>query len=102
MTWTGFGGVMLDLLSPWLISYVSPIFVATMLTGDTLMTVSFLGHDGSPSLRDVGLEPAAVGRKARGKGMNVTAQVKAEIKEIDLRLTSTSASPVWRRVDGCS
>jgi hypothetical protein len=42
MTWTGFGGVILDLLSPWLISYVSPIFVVTMLTGDTLMTVSFL------------------------------------------------------------
>lgn len=42
MTWAGFGGVILDLLSPWLISYVSPIFVFTMLTGDTLMTVSFL------------------------------------------------------------
>jgi ABC-type transport system involved in cytochrome c biogenesis permease subunit len=42
MTWAGFGGVLLDLLSPWLISYVSPIFVITMLTGDTLMTVSFL------------------------------------------------------------
>ncbi len=42
MTWAGFGGVILDLLSPWLISYVSPIFVVTMLTGDTLMTVSFL------------------------------------------------------------
>lgn len=42
VTWTGFGGVILDLLSPWLISYVSPIFVVSMLTGDTLMTVSFL------------------------------------------------------------
>ncbi len=42
MTWAGFGGVMLDLLSPWLISYVSPIFALTMLTGDILMTVSFL------------------------------------------------------------
>ena len=42
MTWAGFGGVILDLLSPWLISYVSPLFVFTMLTGDTLMTVSFL------------------------------------------------------------
>ena len=41
-TWLSFGGVMLDLLSPWLISYVSPIFVLTMLTGDTLMTVGFL------------------------------------------------------------
>jgi len=42
VTWTGFGGVILDLLSPWLISYVSPVFVVSMLTGDTLMTVSFL------------------------------------------------------------
>jgi hypothetical protein len=41
-TWISFGGVMLDLLSPWLISYVSPIFVLTMLTGDTLMTSGFL------------------------------------------------------------
>src|SRR5438132_2322434 len=41
-TWISFGGVMLDLLSPWLISYISPIFVLTMLTGDTLMTVGFL------------------------------------------------------------
>ena len=41
MTWSGFGGVILDLISPWLISYVSPVFVLTMLTGDTLMTVSF-------------------------------------------------------------
>jgi hypothetical protein len=29
-------------VSPWLISYVSPVFVLTMLTGDTLMTVGFL------------------------------------------------------------
>ena len=42
VTWAGLGGVILDLLSPWLISYISPIFVVTMLTGDTLMTVSFL------------------------------------------------------------
>jgi hypothetical protein len=41
MTWAGFGGVILDLVSPWLITYVSPIFVLTMLTGDTLMMVSF-------------------------------------------------------------
>jgi hypothetical protein len=41
MTWAGFGGVILDLFSPWLITYVSPIFVLTMLTGDTLMMVSF-------------------------------------------------------------
>jgi hypothetical protein len=42
VTWGGFGGVILDLLSPWLVSYVSPIFVLLMLTGDTLMTISFL------------------------------------------------------------
>ena len=36
MTWQAFGGVILDLLSPWLISYVSPIFVFTMLTGGHL------------------------------------------------------------------
>jgi len=41
-TWMAFGGVMLDLVSPWLISYVSPLFVLTMLMGDMLMTVGFL------------------------------------------------------------
>jgi hypothetical protein len=41
MTWSAFGGVILDLISPWLISYVSPVFVLTMLTGDTLMMLSF-------------------------------------------------------------
>ena len=39
---SGRDGVGLDLLSPWLISYVSPVFVLTMLTGDILMTISFL------------------------------------------------------------
>jgi len=48
VTWGGLGGVMLDLISPWLISYVSPIFVITMLTGDTLMTLSFLVMMGIP------------------------------------------------------
>lgn len=42
MTWTAFSGVILDLVSPWLITYLSPVFVLTMLTGDILMTVSFL------------------------------------------------------------
>lgn len=41
-TWASFAGVALDLLSPWLITYVSPVFVVTMLTGDILMTISFL------------------------------------------------------------
>ncbi len=42
MTWAAFSGVMLDLASPWLISYVSPVFVLTMLAGDSLMLISFL------------------------------------------------------------
>jgi hypothetical protein len=42
MTWMAFGGVTLDLVSPWLIRYVSPAFVLTMLTGDLLMTIAFL------------------------------------------------------------
>jgi hypothetical protein len=41
-TYAAFGGVGLDLISPWLISYVSPVFALTMLAGDLLMTVSFL------------------------------------------------------------
>lgn len=41
-TWMAFGGVMLDLVSPWLISYVSPLFVLTMLMGDIFMTLGFL------------------------------------------------------------
>jgi len=36
-----FIGVALDLVSPWLITYVSPAFALTMLTGDLLMTVTF-------------------------------------------------------------
>jgi hypothetical protein len=42
MTYGAFAGVILDLVSPWLITYVSPVFVLTMLTGDTLMLVTFL------------------------------------------------------------
>jgi hypothetical protein len=41
-TWLAFIGVTLDLVSPWLIAYLSPVFVLTMLTGDILMVVSFL------------------------------------------------------------
>lgn len=41
MTWAAFAGVTLDLVSPWLISYVSPFFVLTMLSGDLLMAASF-------------------------------------------------------------
>jgi len=48
MTWTGFGGVILDLTSPWLITYVSPVFVFTMLMGDILMVASFLVMMGIP------------------------------------------------------
>ena len=41
-TFAAFGGVTLDLVSPWLITYVHPGFAISMLTGDLLMTVSFL------------------------------------------------------------
>lgn len=41
-THAAFAGVSLDLVSPWLITYVSPTFALTMLTGDLLMTVAFL------------------------------------------------------------
>lgn len=41
-TWGSFLGVGLDLVSPWLITYVSPFFVLTMLAGDVLMVVTFL------------------------------------------------------------
>ncbi len=41
-TYGAFAGVLLDLVSPWLITYVSPVFALTMLTGDLLMTVTFL------------------------------------------------------------
>ncbi len=40
-TWACFTGVTLDLVSPWLITYVSPLFVITMLTGDVFMLLSF-------------------------------------------------------------
>lgn len=40
-TWAAFLGVTLDLVSPWLITYVSPIFVFTMLGGDIFMLISF-------------------------------------------------------------
>lgn len=41
-TWGAFAGVGLDLASPWLITYISPFFVLTLLAGDILMTVAFL------------------------------------------------------------
>lgn len=41
-TWASFSGVLLDLVSPWLILYVSPIFALTMLLGDLLMAATFL------------------------------------------------------------
>ena len=42
VTWMGFGGVMLDLVSPWLIWGLSPFFALTMLAGDLMMVVSFV------------------------------------------------------------
>lgn len=47
-TWLAFIGVSLDLISPWLIAYLSPVFVLTMLAGDLLMVVSFLIMFGIP------------------------------------------------------
>ena len=41
-TWLSFLGVTLDLVAPWLITYVSPLHVLTLLTGDILMTITFL------------------------------------------------------------
>ena len=41
-TWAAFLGITLDLASPWLITYVSPLFVVTMLSGDLLLLTSFL------------------------------------------------------------
>lgn len=40
-TWAAFLGVGLDLVSPWLITYVSPFFVLSLLAGDFLMLGSF-------------------------------------------------------------
>lgn len=40
-TWAAFLGVSLDLVSPWLITYVSPFFVLSLLAGDFLMLGSF-------------------------------------------------------------
>ena len=42
MTYGSFAGVILDLVSPWLITYLSPAFALTMLTGDLLMAATFL------------------------------------------------------------
>jgi len=42
ITWAAFSGVTLDLVSPWLITYVSQYFVFTFLAGDLLMVGSFL------------------------------------------------------------
>ncbi len=42
IAWASFLGVTLDVASPWLITYVSPLFVVTLLTGDLLMVMSFL------------------------------------------------------------
>ncbi len=41
-TWVSFLGVTLDLVSPWLITYVSPVYVLTMLAGDVMMTLGFV------------------------------------------------------------
>ena len=52
-TWLAFLGVTFDLVSPWLISYVSPLFVLLLLTGDILMLYQFLDHVCDPHVRNV-------------------------------------------------
>ena len=69
-TWISFGGVMLDLVSPWLISYVSPVFVLNHADGGYPHDSRVSYHDDHPSLRDVDLETAADGRKARERRMS--------------------------------
>lgn len=41
-TWAAFAGVTLDLISPWLTTYVSKFFALTLLLGDFLMVAGFL------------------------------------------------------------
>ena len=48
MTLSSFGGVVMDLASPWLILYVSRHFAVLMLLGDILMLGSFLVMAGVP------------------------------------------------------
>ena len=48
MTLSSFGGVVMDLASPWLILYVSRHFALLMLLGDILMLGSFLVMAGVP------------------------------------------------------
>ena len=48
MTLLAFGGVAIDLASPWLILYVSPHFALVMLLGDILMLGTFLVMAGQP------------------------------------------------------
>jgi hypothetical protein len=48
MTLLAFGGVTIDLASPWLILYVSPHFALVMLLGDVLMVGTFLVLAGVP------------------------------------------------------
>ena len=48
MTLSSFGGVAMDLASPWLILYVSRHFALLMLLGDILMLGSFLVMAGVP------------------------------------------------------
>ncbi|WP_447977664.1 hypothetical protein [Candidatus Nitrospira bockiana] len=41
-TWASFAAIFLDLISPWLIRYLSPVFALTMLLGDLLLAATFL------------------------------------------------------------
>jgi multidrug transporter EmrE-like cation transporter len=65
-TYAAFGGVGLDLVSPWLISYVSPVFALTMLAGDLLMTAAFLVMFCIPLYELWVLDRPLMGRRGEG------------------------------------
>ncbi len=63
-TWAAFAGVGLDLLSPWLITYVSPGFALMLLSGDTLMVAAFLVSMAVPLYEMWFLQQPLVARKS--------------------------------------
>ncbi|MEW6542601.1 MAG: hypothetical protein AB1411_03220 [Nitrospirota bacterium] len=65
-TWAAFAGVGFDLVSPWLIAYVAPFFVLTLLAGDILMVVAFLVTMVVPLYEMWFLKQPLVARKSPG------------------------------------
>jgi hypothetical protein len=108
-TWASFGGVMLDLVSPWLISYVSPLFVLTMLMGDSLMTVGFLIMMTIPLYEMwilkqplmAGKQTAEEGANTRRRSPSITARgFSPRAQDHDVVLGSGFFIGAWRREDG--